>query len=104
MDPHTTQVVTKKVVQGVSRQEAEAVRNPIGLIGCIKVVRFRSFPQVTNRLGPFLISSGPDTKSDTIKSVGSILLEDEGVVDAVRLALASADFDIMRKASLLKSG
>lgn len=101
MNPHTPEVVTQQVVQGVPGEETQAVGNPVGLIGIVVVIRLRLLSQFPNSLSSLLISARPDSQGDTIESMGGILLEDEGMVNAVRLALAGANLDIVREACLL---
>jgi len=100
VDPHTTQVVTKKVVQRVTRQEAQAIRDPVGLARSVEVVRLGAFAKVTNGLRALVVSAGPNAKGDTIQRVRGVLLEDKSVVDTVRLAGSSADLDVVREARL----
>jgi hypothetical protein len=100
VDPHPTQVVAKKIVQRVARQEAQAVRDPVGLAGSVEVVRFSALAKVTNGLRALVISTRPDAKGDTVQCVRRVLLEDECVMDTVRLACTSADLNIMREACL----
>lgn len=56
--------------------------------------------QVTNGLGASLIGAGPDSQCDAVKGMLSILLQDKGVVQALRLASARDKLDVVRKASL----
>ena len=100
VDPHPTQVVTKKIVQRVARQETQAVRDPVGLARGVKVVRLSALAEVTNGLRALVISARPDAKGDAIQRVRRVLLENKGMVDTVRLGSPGADFDIMRKACL----
>jgi hypothetical protein len=100
VDPHATEVVAEKVVQRVSRKETQAVGDPVCLAGILVVVRLCALPQLTDRLGTLLVCARPDAEGDTVQSVRGILLEDECMVDAVRLHSASADFDIVRETCL----
>jgi len=100
VDPHATEVVAEKVVEGVSRKETQAVGDPVCLAGVVVVVGLCALPQLADRLGTLLICARPDTEGDTVQSVGGILLEDEGVMYAVRLHGACADFDVVRETCL----
>lgn len=100
MNPHAPEVVTEKVVERVAREERQAVRDPVLLLRVIVEVGLRPPPQLTDRLGPLLIGARPDTQADTIERVRRILLEDEGVVDTMRLGAAGANLDVMREAGL----
>ena len=100
VDPHSTQVVAEKIVQRVARQEAQAVRDPVGLAGSVEVIRLGSFAKVTNCFSALVICTGPDAKSDAVQCVRRVLLKDECVVDTVRLAGTGADLNIMREAGL----
>lgn len=100
VNPHTPEVVTQQVVQGVPGEETQAVGNPVGLVGIVVVIRLRLLSQFPDGLGPLFISARPDSQSHTVESVGGILLEDEGMVNAVRLALAGANLDIVRETRL----
>jgi len=69
-------------------------------MGRVVVVWLGPLAKVANGLSALLICSRPDTQSDTVECVGGVLLEDECVVDAVWLAGAGANLDIVGKASL----
>ena len=100
VDPHSTQVVAEKIVQRAARQEAQAVRDPVGLAGSVKVIGFSTLAKVANGLRALVISTRPDAKSDTVQCVRRVLLEDECVMDTVRLAGTGADLNIVREAGL----
>jgi hypothetical protein len=100
MNPHASQIVAQKVVERVSRKEGQAVGNPIGLIRIVIEVGLGSLAQVANGLGSLLVGSRPNTKADTVQSVGRVLLKHKGMVDAMRLAPASANLNIVGEASL----
>lgn len=100
VDPHASKVIAKEVVEGVSRKERQAVGDPVGLVGVVVKVRLRTSSEITNRLSSLLVGARPDAKADTVKGVRRVLLEDEGMVNAVRLATTSANLDIVREASL----
>lgn len=57
VDPHTAQVVAKKVVERVSRKERQAVRDPVRLIGVVVIIGFGLLPQISNRFGSLLVRS-----------------------------------------------
>ena len=101
VNPHASKVITQEVVKRISGEERQAVRNPVCLIWRVVEVRLGSPPQVADGLCALLIRSGPNSQRDTVKCVGGILLEDEGVVYAVRLAASSADFNIVWETSLM---
>ena len=69
VDPHATKVVAKEVVKRISRKETQAVRDPVCLARALVVVGLGAFSQLANCLGTLLVCAGPDTKSDTVKSV-----------------------------------
>ena len=100
MDPHATQVIAQEVVKGITREETQTVGDPVGLVGAIIVIRFGLLSQFADGFGALLVGPRPHPEGDTIESVGGILLQDESVVHAVRLAFAGADFDIMRETGL----
>jgi hypothetical protein len=100
VDPHPAQVVAKKVVKRVARQEAQAVRNPVSLAGSVEVVRLSALAKVANGFRALVISTRPNAKSDTVQRVRRVLLEDKCMVNTVRLASSSADLNIMREACL----
>lgn len=100
VNPHTTEVVAEQVVQGIAREEAEAVGDPVSLLWVVVEVGLDSLSQVANSLGPLLVGARPDTERNTIQSVRGILLQNERVVYAVGLASASANLDIVREACL----
>lgn len=100
VNPHAAKVVAQQVVQRVSRKERQAVRNPVGLVGVVIIVRLCPLAQVSNRLGSLLVSSRPDAQANTVQSMGGVLLEDKGMVNAVGLAAAGANLDIMGEACL----
>lgn len=102
VNPHTTEVITQQVVQRIAGEEAQAVRDPIGLVWVIIKVGLGLLAQFPNGLGALLIGTGPDAQRDTIQRVRRILLENKGVVGTVRLALASANLDIVGEACLIK--
>lgn len=100
VNPHSSQIVSQQVVQRVSRQETQAVRDPISLFSGVIEVGLCPSSQVANRLRSFAVGLRPDPESNAIKRLRRVLLEDERVVDTVWLAPACADFDIMREARL----
>lgn len=100
VNPHPSKVVTEKVVQRVTGQERETVGDPVGLVRVVVEVRLGPLAQVTDGLRPLLVGAGPDSEGDAVECVRRVLLENKGVVDAVRLAASSADLDIVREASL----
>ena len=58
MDPHPAKVVAQQVVQGVAREEAQAVRDPVVVVGIVVEVRLlRPSPQFADRFGPFFVRS-----------------------------------------------
>lgn len=69
VDPHSAQVVAEKIVQRVARQEAQAIRDPVGFARSVKVVRFSALAQVANGLRTLVVSTGPNAKSDTVQCV-----------------------------------
>jgi hypothetical protein len=102
VNPHPSEVIAQQVVQGIAGEEAQAVGDPVGLVRVIIKVGLGLLAQFTDGLSALLVGTGPDAQRDTVKSVRRILLENKGVVGAVRLALASANLDIMGEASLLE--
>ena len=100
VDPHSTEVVSEEIVEGVAGEEAEAVGDPVGLRGIVIEVWLRLLAELANGLGALLVSSGPDTESNAVEGVVGVLLEDVGVVGAVGLAGAGADFDVVRETGL----
>jgi hypothetical protein len=100
VNPHASKVVAQQVVQRISGQERQAVGNPVDLIRVVVEIGLGPLPQVADRLGTLLVRSGPDPKADTVERVRGILLQNEGVVNTVRLASAGANLYIMREASL----
>jgi hypothetical protein len=100
VDPHATKVVAQEVVERIPREEAEAVWNPVGLITRVIEIWLGASSQVANCLGTLLIGARPDAKCNTVESMARILLEDVGMMNAMRLTPASADFNIMGETSL----
>jgi len=100
VNPHTSKIISQKVIQRVARQERQAVGNPVSLIRVVIVVALRPLAKLTDCLGPLLIGSRPNAQADTIQCVGRILLKNKGMVNAVRLASACADLNIMGETSL----
>lgn len=102
VDPHAAEVVAQQVVEGISRQKGQAVRDPVNLVWVVIEVRLGPLPEVANCLGTLLVGPRPDAEADAVKCVRGVLLEDEGVMNAMWLAPACANLYIMRKASLQK--
>lgn len=100
VDPHPSKVITKKIVEGISGEKTQAVWNPVRLIARVIEVWFCSSSEVTDCLCALFICSRPNSESNSVKCVARILLKNVCVVDAMRLASASADFNIMRETSL----
>jgi len=100
VDPHASEIVSKEVVERITRKETEAVRNPVGLIRSLIVIGFCPLSQLPDGLGTLLVSSRPDAQSDTIESVRGVLLQNIRMVDAMGLATSGADFNIVREACL----
>lgn len=101
MDPHTPEVVTQQVVEGVSREETQAIGDPVDLLRVIVEIGLGLFAEFTDSFGTLLVGSGPDTQSNAVKSVGRILLQDEGMVGTVRLGLAGTNLNIVRETGLV---
>lgn len=99
VDPHSAQVITEEIVQRVSGEEGQAVRDPVCLVRVVVKVGLGAFPEVPDCLGSLLVGARPNTQTDTIERVRGVLLEDESMVNAVWLAATGADLDIMREAS-----
>lgn len=57
MNPHAPEVVTQQVVEWISGEEGQAVRNPVCLIGVVIEVGLRPLPQIADSLGALLIGS-----------------------------------------------
>ena len=95
VNPHATEVVAQQVVERVSREEGQAVWNPICLVTILVKVGFGPLAQVSDGFGTLVISSRPNAKCNAVKGVCRVLLEDERVVDAVWLAAACADLNIV---------
>jgi hypothetical protein len=100
VNPHASKVVAKQVVERVPREKAQAIRNPISFVRDIMVIRFRLPSEFTDGFGTPLICSRPHTECNTVKRVLRILLQDKGMVEALRLASASDQFDIVGETSL----
>jgi len=100
VNPHTTKIVAEEVVERIARQETQTIRNPVRLVSNIYIVGLDPLSHLTNGFGTLLISTRPHSQCDTVECMRRILLEDEGMVNTMRLALARADLDIVRKASL----
>ena len=100
VNPHPPQIISHQIVERVTGQEAQAIRDPVRLVGRIVVVGLGALSKIPNGIGALLIGAGPDPKGDAVEGVGWVLLEDEGVVDTVRLTSSRADFNIMRETSL----
>lgn len=95
VNPHATKVVTEKVVKWISRQEGQAVWDPICLVAIFVEVGFGPLAEVPDGFGALVISSRPDSKCNAVESVCRVLLEDERVVNTVWLAATSADLNIV---------
>jgi len=100
VNPHTAEIIAEQVVQRITRQEAQAVWNPVSLVRRIVIVLFSLLAKLADSVGSLLIGARPDTESNTVESVCRILLEDESVVNAVWLASAGADLDVVRETGL----
>lgn len=57
MDPHAAEVIAEEVVERISREKAQTVRNPVGFVGRIIVIRLRPSPQLADRLSSLLVSA-----------------------------------------------
>jgi hypothetical protein len=100
VNPHAPEVVAKKVVERIAREKAQAIRYPISFIGDIVVVCLRLSPKFADSLCTPLICTGPNTERDAVQGMLRILLQDERMVQALWLASASDELDVMWKASL----
>jgi hypothetical protein len=101
VNPHPSEIIAQQIVQGITGKEAQAIGDPVGLVRVVIKVGLGLLAQFTDGLGTLLVGTGPDAQRNTVQSVRRILLEDKGVVGAVRLALASANLDIVGEASLM---
>ena len=95
VDPHTTEVVTEEVVERVSGEERETVRDPVCLVAILVEVRFSPLAKVSNRLSTLIISSRPDSQCNAVKCMRRVLLKDERVVNAMWLTAARANLNIV---------
>lgn len=102
VNPHATQVIAQKVVQRVTREEGQAVRDPVGLFRVVIVVGFGPLSQIPDGFGSLLVSPRPDAQANTVQGVRRVLLEDERMVSAVGLVPASTDFHVVRETSLFE--
>lgn len=57
VNPHAAEVVTQQVVEWVPREEGQAVRNPVCLVGVVIEVGLRPLPQIANSFGALLVGS-----------------------------------------------
>jgi hypothetical protein len=55
VDPHSTEVIAKKIIKRISRKKRQAVWDPVGLIRRIVKVGFSPPSEVTNCLSTLLI-------------------------------------------------
>nr|POE72015.1 hypothetical protein CFP56_11891 [Quercus suber] len=69
--PHAAQIVAEQVVEGVARQKAQTVRDPVRLARGVVVVRFGALAQVANRLGALLVRTRPDAKRDAVQRIST---------------------------------
>ena len=100
VNPHAPEIVAKKVVERISRKEAQAIRYPISFVGDIVIVRLRLSSKFADSLCTPLICTGPNTERDAVQGMLRILLKDERMVQALWLASAGDKLDVMWKASL----
>ena len=100
VNPHASKVVAQEIVEGIPREETEAIRDPICFISHVVIVCFRLASEVSNRVSPLLIGARPDSKGNAIERVLGIVLKYKRVVQALRLASASDQLDVMREACL----
>lgn len=98
--PHTSKVVAQKVVERIPREKAQAVRNPISLVRDIMVIRLRLSSKLPNGFGTPLVCSGPHAECNTVERVLRILLQDKRMVQALRLAATSDEFDVVGETGL----
>lgn len=69
MDPHSAEVISQKIVERVARQEAQAVRDPVRLIGVVVVVGLGFLAQFANGVGSLFIGTGPYFEGNAVESV-----------------------------------
>lgn len=100
MNPHASEVVAEQIVEGISREERQAVWDPVRLIRVIVEVGFGALPEVADCFGSLLVGSGPHAQANTVQRLGRVLLENKGMVNAVRLAASGADLYIVGETSL----
>jgi hypothetical protein len=60
VNPHSSEVVAKKIVERIPREEAQAVRDPVCLVGSVSIVGLGLSAELTNGLSTLLVSSRPD--------------------------------------------
>src|ERR1700760_3193566 len=95
VDPYSTEIITKQVVERIARKEAQAIWNPVCLITRVIEIWLCSLSEVPNGLSAFLVCSRPNSESNSIEGMTGVLLEDVSVVDAVWLASTSADLNVV---------
>jgi hypothetical protein len=74
VNPHAPEIVSKEIVEGVSRKKRQAIRNPVGLVWVIIVVRLGALAKITDRLRALIVSSRPYAEADAVESLGRVLL------------------------------
>jgi hypothetical protein len=100
VNPHSSKIVTKKVVERITRDEAQAVRYPICFVRDIMIVRLCLSSKFTDSIGTPLICSRPYAECNAVEGVLRILLQDERMVQTLGLTSSRDKLDIMWKASL----
>lgn len=66
VDPHSTEIVTQKIVEGVAGQETEAVRDPVRLIGVVVEVGLGLLAQFADGVGALLIGTRPYLEGNAV--------------------------------------
>lgn len=69
VNPHAPEIVAQQIVEGIARQEAQAVRNPVGLVRAVEEVGLGLLSQITDGFGPLLVRARPDAERDPVESV-----------------------------------
>lgn len=69
MNPHAPEIVAQQVVKGISREEAETVGDPVGLIGVVVEILLRLLAELSDGLCTLVVRAGPDTKRNAVEGV-----------------------------------
>ena len=69
VNPHSTKIISKKIVKRITGKETQAIRNPICFVPRVIEIWLCSLSEIANSLSTFLVSPRPNSEGNAVESV-----------------------------------